>query len=250
MSGRLLVGTAGWSLPVAVQAAFPGEGTHLQRYARRFPVAEINSSFYRPHRPATYARWASLVPEGFTFSVKIPKAITHERTLVAAADLLDAFLAGASALGDRLGALLVQLPPKLALDIASADEFFRVLRARYAGPVALEPRHASWFDRDAGRLLVTHRVARVAADPARVPAASEPGGDPGLVYYRLHGSPRTYWSAYDDAYLDALAARMREAGRSATEVWCIFDNTASGAAAANALSLLERLGGDAAHFFG
>ena len=242
MSGRLFVGTAGWSLPVAVQAAFTGEGTHLQRYSRRFPVAEINSSFYRPHRPATYARWASLVPDGFRFSVKIPKAITHERKLVAADDILDAFLAEASALGDRLGALLVQLPPKLALDPASADGFFRGLRARYAGPVALEPRHASWFEPDAGRMLVAHRISRVAADPARVPAASEPGGDPALVYYRLHGSPRTYWSSYEDAYLDALAARMRDHALGAKEVWCIFDNTASGAAAANALSLLDRFG--------
>ncbi|NUQ20170.1 MAG: DUF72 domain-containing protein [Gemmatimonadaceae bacterium] len=241
MSGRLLVGTAGWSLPVAVQAAFPAEGTHLQRYARRFPVAEINSSFYRPHRPATYARWATLVPDGFRFAVKIPKAITHERKLVAFGDLLDAFLAAAGALGDRLGVLLVQLPPKLALDVAIADEFFRDLRARFGGPVALEPRHASWFDADATRLLVEHRITRVAADPPRVPSASEPGGDPALVYYRLHGSPRTYWSAYDDAYLDGLAARMRDAARGAKEVWCIFDNTASGAAAANALSLLDRL---------
>ena len=242
MSGRLRVGTAGWSLPVAVQPAFPGEGTHLQRYARRFPAAEINSSFYRPHRPATYARWASLVPDGFRFSVKIPKAITHERMLVASNDLLDAFLGEAGALGSRLGALLVQLPPKLALDRASAGEFFRDLRARYGGPVALEPRHASWFEADADGLLVEHRIARVAADPARVPVAAEPGGDTALVYYRLHGSPRTYWSAYDDAYLDTLATRMRDAARSAKEVWCIFDNTASGAAAANALSLLDRFG--------
>lgn len=242
MSGRLLVGTAGWSLPVAVQAAFPGEGTHLQRYARRFPVVEINSSFYRPHRPATYARWATLVPDGFRFAVKIPKAITHERKLVASGDLLDAFLAEAGALGDRLGALLVQLPPKLELDVAIAERFFRDLRARFQGAVALEPRHASWFDPDAARLLVEHRISRVAADPPRVPAASEPGGDPARVYYRLHGSPRTYWSAYDAAYLDALAARMRDGAQSAKEVWCIFDNTASGAAAANALSLLERLG--------
>ena len=241
MSGRLLVGTAGWSLPRAVQPGFPGEGTHLQRYARRFPVAEINSSFYRPHRQATYARWASLVPDGFRFSVKVPKAITHERKLAASAELLDAFVAESRALGNRLGALLVQLPPKLELDLTVGGEFLRVLRDRFAGPVALEPRHASWFTPEADRLLVDHRIARVAADPARVPGAALPGGDPALVYYRLHGSPRTYWSAYDDAYLDALAAKMRDAARNAREVWCIFDNTASGAAAANALALLRRL---------
>ena len=127
MSGSLLVGTAGWSLPVAVQAAFPGEGTHLQRYARRFPVAEINSSFYRPHRPATYARWAALVPDGFRFAVKIPKSITHERKLVASTDLLDAFLAEAGALAlERFyqGPALLEFPERCAMNPDYRDSIF------------------------------------------------------------------------------------------------------------------------------
>lgn len=86
--------------------------------------------------------------------------------------------------------------------------------------------------------MIESEVARVAADPARVPAAGEPGGWPGLVYFRLHGSPRTYYSAYDEEYLDALASRLAEHAAAGRQAWCIFDNTVLGAATRNALDLL------------
>ena len=240
----VLVGCAGWTLPPAVHPAFPAEGSHLQRYAAVFHAVEINSSFYRPHRPATYARWRDAVPPGFRFCVKLPKAITHERRLVDAEDALAAFLAEAGALGEKLACLLVQLPPSLAFDAATADGFFAALRAATAAAAVCEPRHATWFTPEAGALLERWRIARVAADPARVPAAAEPGGWPGIAYHRLHGSPRTYYSSYDDAYLDALAARVAQDAAAGREVWCIFDNTAAGAAAQNALALLARLQAD------
>jgi uncharacterized protein YecE (DUF72 family) len=237
----VFVGCAGWSLPREHQPRFPSGGTHLERYAARFPAAEINTSFYRPHRPATYARWGAAVPPSFRFSVKVPKAITHGLRLRRAGDALDAFLAEAGGLGDRLGCLLVQLPPSLEFDAAIAGGFFSALRGRTGVPSACEPRHPSWFTPEADALLAGSGVARVAADPARVPEAAEPGGAPGTVYYRLHGSPRIYYSAYDGGYLDALAARLREHAAAGRRTWCIFDNTASGAATANALDLLGRL---------
>ena len=235
------IGCAGWALTKADQAAFPAEGTHLQRYAARFNAVEINSSFYRPHRPATYAQWAASVPANFRFAVKVPKAITHDQRLVAADVLLDVFLEEATCLGERLGCLLVQLPPSLAYDAPTVGLFFDDLRQRYHGAVALEPRHPSWFTGDVATLLSGYRIARIAADPAPVPLAAEPGGWPELVYIRLHGSPRMYYSAYDEPYLDRLAERLREAATRAPEVWCIFDNTALGAAVPNALGLLTRL---------
>jgi uncharacterized protein YecE (DUF72 family) len=239
MLPTLHIGCAGWALPKAEQPAFPTEGTHLQRYAARLTAVEINSSFYRPHRPATYGRWASGVPDDFRFAVKAPKAITHERRLVDADDLLGEFLAQISPLGEKLGCLLVQLPPSLVFDPATAETFLASLRDQHAGAVALEPRHPSWFTEGAAELLEEHRVARVAADPARVPAAAEPGGWSGTVYYRLHGSPRIYYSAYDEAYLRALATTLQRAARGPENVWCIFDNTALGAATGNALRLLD-----------
>jgi uncharacterized protein YecE (DUF72 family) len=232
------VGCAGWSVPKEHAARFPEEGSHLERYARRFPAVEINSSFYRPHRPATYARWAASAPPGFRFAVKVPREITHGRRLADPEEALDRFLAECGALEDALGPLLVQLPPSLAFDGVIAASFFDALRERFAGEVVCEPRHPSWFQPEAEHVLVGRQVARVAADPA--PSAAQPGGWEGLVYYRLHGSPRVYYSAYSEPYLAALAATLREAARSAP-VWCIFDNTALGAATDDALAVIERL---------
>ena len=240
-SPTVRVGCAGWSLPREVQPAFPAEGTHLQRYGTKFPAAEINSSFYRPHRPALYEKWAASVPAAFRFAVKLPKAITHTQRLADPAPLLDAFLADVAGLGPRLGCLLVQLPPSLRFDAPVAAAFLASLRARHAGPVVIEPRHESWFAPAPEALLVAHEVGRVAADPPRHADDGRPGGWPGIAYYRLHGSPRIYWSAYDDAYLETLAGQLRAHARAGTPTWCIFDNTASGAAARNALALLGLL---------
>jgi uncharacterized protein YecE (DUF72 family) len=234
------LGCAGWSIPRQYAGRFPECGTHLERYARRLPAVEINSSFYRPHRQETYARWAASVPESFRFAVKIPKEITHTRRLRDAAEPLDRFLSEIEGLGSKLGPLLVQLPPSLRFDTARTEEFFTTLRDRFSGGVVCEPRHASWFTDEAKRMLVAAQVARVAADPALVPEAARPGGWSGLVYYRLHGSPEMYTSAYSDAYLHRLAQALRATAQAAPS-WCIFDNTALGAATANALDLWARL---------
>ncbi len=232
------VGTAGWTLPRDVRDRFPPAGTQLERYAARFAGVEINSSFYRPHRPSTYARWAASVPADFRFALKLPKEITHTRRFVDCAEPLDRFLAESAALEEKRGVLLVQLPPSFAYDAGRADAFFTLLRGRHPGLLACEPRHASWFAPDADAALRAFAVARVAADPAPVPQAAAPGGWDGFAYHRLHGSPRMYYSAYDDAALRALAQRLREASAPA---WCVFDNTTLGAATANALDLLALL---------
>ncbi|MCZ8258035.1 MAG: DUF72 domain-containing protein [Polaromonas sp.] len=235
------VGCAGWSLPREAWPEFPETGSHLERYAVRLNAAEINSSFYRPHQPATYARWAASVPAGFRFSVKLPKTITHEKRLRDCKNLLDDFLPQVTRLGEKLGCLLVQLPPSLALDVGAAQAFFRALRQRHTGAVAVEPRHASWFTQAAEELLKDVKVARVLADPVMFDAGRAPGGDTGLVYVRLHGSPRMYYSAYAPAVLDALIVRLQLAAASDVSLWCIFDNTASGAAVPDALYLTNGL---------
>lgn len=234
------IGTAGWSIPKLSAPAFPADGTHLERTARVMAMTEVNSSFYRPHKPETWARWAASTPSGFRFAVKLPKAISHEARLAGADAALERFLAEAGMLGDRFGPLLVQLPPSLRFDRAVAEEFFAILRARFDGDVVCEPRHASWFTDGAESLLVAHRVARVAADPAPVPGAGEPGGWDGLRYWRLHGSPVIYRSAYEPAVLDMLAERFL-AEAALRPVWCVFDNTADFHALDDALATMARL---------
>jgi uncharacterized protein YecE (DUF72 family) len=234
------IGTAGWTIPARYRHLFPESGSSLERYAARFTGAEINSTFYRSHKPETLIRWAAAVPDHFRFAVKLPKAITHDRRLADAAEPLDCFLEEISRLEGKLGPLLLQLPPSLAFDEAVAGTFLHLLRERFDGAVVCEPRHATWFDANAERLLSACRVARVAADPARVPEAGRPGGSPDLIYYRLHGSPTMYRSPYEEPFLADLADRLNAA--KAPEMWCIFDNTASGAAVGDALGLQQRAG--------
>lgn len=246
MTPPVRIGTAGWNVPSLYLEQLPPGGSHLERYARRLNAVEINSSFHRPHRRATYERWAQSVPDDFRFSVKIPKVITHDAGLANCDALLDRFVEEVAGLGDKLAVLLVQLPPKSALSKRIANGFFGDLRARIDIDVALEPRHASWFAPDVDDWLAKRRIARVAADPARVAGAGEPGGWSKLAYYRWHGSPRIYYSDYSAAALKDLRRRVEKRARESS-TWCIFDNTTSGAALGNALTLsrLLRPEGDA-----
>ena len=241
---KIVVGCAGWSLPKPHASEFAGDGTHLERYAKALTAVEINSSFYRPHQHKTYVRWAESVPEAFRFSVKIPKAVTHTDRLQTTTSVLHKFVSEASGLGARLGCWLVQLPPSLRFDAHIAHEFFALFRdatIAYGGRTVCEPRHVSWFTDEADDFLKSCSVARVAADPAVVPRAAQPGGAEHTAYLRLHGSPRMYYSDYSPAQLTEYARQLQYSALHAHEVWCIFDNTAAGAALQNALQLQNQL---------
>jgi uncharacterized protein YecE (DUF72 family) len=245
----LFVGTAGWTVPRQHLSLFSGvvESPHLHRYANRLCCVEINSSFHRPHRRSTWERWAAETPENFRFAVKTPKAATHISKLVRTGEVLQDFLHAAQVLGEKLGPVLVQLPPKLDFDEGVAREFFSTLRELHQGDVALEPRNPGWFSASADRLLRTFQVARVAADPPKgAEIAAQPGGSPELRYWRLHGAPRTYYSSYDDVWLREFADRLntQKDWSGEKDTWIIFDNTASGHAAANAVWLDNALRGN------
>lgn len=232
------IGCAGWNILKEVSDAFPDTGSHLERYAAVFPAVEVNSSFYRPHRPQTWARWAESVPEDFRFAVKVPRAITHDAQMRDVDELLARFAGEVGELRHKLGCLLVQLPPKLGFHDQTARDFFMQLEQRFGCMIACEGRHPSWFSEVATEVLRERRVTRVIADPA----AGQPGPHVPTtndIYVRLHGSPRIYYSSYSQAYLDALVADIavhRAAGR---QVWCIFDNTAAGESVPNALDVLR-----------
>ena len=226
------IGTAGWSIPAQYKDGFPEHGSHLERYAKRFNGVEINSSFYRSHKYGTYQRWAASVPSTFRFSVKMPRSITQNHRLQNCEDLLDPFLQQVSGLGDKLGVVLVQLPPSLEYDADVAAYFFRNL-ARIRANIVCEPRHISWFTPAADQDLKELQVGRVAADPPRALTDGTPGGDRKIAYYRLHGSPKIYYSDYSRATLIDMAADLCDSD------WCIFDNTAAFYATANALILAD-----------
>jgi uncharacterized protein YecE (DUF72 family) len=224
------VGTVGWSVPTGKRE----QGTHLYRYSRTLSCVEINSSFYRPHRAATWAKWAKETPPNFRFSIKAPKSVTHEEKLRDTGPLLKTFFEQIEPMHEKTGPILFQLPPSLSFDFALAEDFFSLLRDLYQGKIVLEPRHATWYTTSVNLLLQRLAIARVAADPPNGdPIAATPGGDTGLVYYRLHGSPRIYYSNYEEEFLTTFASGIE----SHDDVWVVFDNTALSYAYSNALRL-------------
>lgn len=166
----------------------------------------------------------------------MPRAITHDLKLRRARAPLERFLGESSGLGPRRGPILIQLPPSFAFDRRVIGRFLDLLRGLHTGAVVCEPRHATWFNGSVDHFLSRYEIGRVAADPVRAAGADMPGGWPGIIYYRLHGSPRPYWSRYTPEYISALAGRM------VPGAWCIFDNTAAGAALPNALELTSAIG--------
>lgn len=232
MQNGIRIGTAGWRLPKLLQSDFPGEGTHLARYARWLNASEINASFYKRHRPALYAKWAQEAGESFRFAVKVPRWVTHHARLRSFDGMLE-FFEEVAGLGDRLGPLLLQLPPSLRFEPDHVASFLIRLREAHDGPIACEPRHESWFKEEPEQLLGHYRVARVAAHPPITEGADEPGGWQGLHYYRLHGSPKRFYSAYGEPFLKDFANRLDPT----TDTWVIFNNTAESGGLENALQV-------------
>ncbi len=229
-----IIGTAGWSIAKTAADCFAGEGSGLSRYASVFNGVEINSTFYRRHKTSTFARWADSVPEDFRFSVKMPKEITHLRAMKGIADLFDVFLRDIASLGRKRGPLLCQLPPSLVFDHAAIAGTFKTMREMDASAIVIEARHKSWACDAATSLLRQYSIEPVLADPAPVWPVGDFHRPP--RYVRLHGNPVTYYSSYTEEEIGAFARIL------AADSWCIFDNTASGAATANALAMLAQTG--------
>ena len=236
---RVRIGLAGWSNPPDEREQRRHLQTHLSFYAEHFSCVEINSSFYRSHQRATYARWREETPAAFRFSVKMPQRITHDNHLKRCAAEVAHFFQEIECLQSKLSVVLVQLPPTLEFNSRSVRAFFSRLPERRGTKIVCEPRHASWFTRTAQSVLREAGVARVAADPARHLGAESPGGRSQLAYFRWHGSPRLYYSKYTDEQLARFAATVNST--KAREIWCVFDNTARHAAWADALKLSNLL---------
>lgn len=225
-----IIATAAWSIPKAVADRFALEGSALSRYASVFGGVEVNSTFYRRQKTSTFARWAESVPDSFRFSVKLPKEISHTRAMKDIAQPFGTFLADIAPLADKQGPLLCELPPSLAFNADVLNTAFEVIRKTYDAPIVIEARHKSWASAKALDLLKTYAIDRVLADPAPVWPAEDFAVPP--RYTRLHGKPKIYYSSYTEDEIRSFSELM------APDSWCVFDNTASGAAIENPLTML------------
>ena len=193
------VGTAGWSISGVMTSRFDSAGTHLQRYSRRLACAEINLSFHRPHTVKTYAKWRDSTPPGFRFAVKMPRAITHDLKLQHAREPFVTFLSQTDGLADKRGPLLFQLPPSLSFDGSVVPGF-----PGYGAKGRMTAPSSASRGTPRGSRRVWHHCSRATeypelrADPPPASEAATPAGWPRVVYFRLHGSPRRYWSRYDE----------------------------------------------------
>jgi uncharacterized protein YecE (DUF72 family) len=227
------IGTAGWALPKELRSRQSASKPVLEQYAALFDAVEINSSFYRPHRRSTYERWGASVPATFRFSIKLPRMITHELGLLRCERETAAFMESAGGLEEKLAVILVQLPPSRTFDRPIGSAFFKSLRKQTTAQIICEARNPTWFVHEATSVLEEYGITRVVADPVPPGCEFVALAHSRFAYFRLHGSPKMYYSSYPVDYLQGAAA----AARAAAETWCIFDNTAAGAAWSDATTL-------------
>jgi uncharacterized protein YecE (DUF72 family) len=240
---RIFVGTSGWVYKTW-RAHLYGDvpvRRWLEVASRTFGALEINGSFYSQIKPATYARWAAETPDDFRFALKGHRFVTHYKRLRDCSDSVARLRDQAAHLGDKLAAVVWQLPSRFAADLARLDDFLAALEVWPGARHALELRHRSWFVDAVAARLASARVAVCLSDAPDFPMWREVTTD--LVYVRLHGHTRKYASSYSLRSLESWAADARRWCAEGRDVHIYFDNDAEGHAVRNAIALSVLLGG-------
>lgn len=237
------VGTSGWSYRHWEGVLYPPglePRARLGLYTRAFATVEVNSSFYRWPRRESFARWRDASPEGFVWTFKAPRALTHSARLYAPERRLAEVSAGLERLGTKRGVLLVQLPPGLEVDTARLGYFLSIVPAHLR--VAVEFRHPSWHREEVFRLLEERRAAYCVTSGARLPCVLR--ATAGFVYVRLHGPDpeHLYAGSYPEEDLRWWGARIGEWAGAGLDVFAYFNNDGGGNAVRNAARLRELLG--------
>jgi uncharacterized protein YecE (DUF72 family) len=233
----LLIGTSGWNYGPWKDRLYAGVRRQdwLSHYATQFNTVEVNASFYRAVRPSTYAAWRDATPQSFRFAIKGHRVVTHTNRLADAAEPVLRQRDSAGVLGERLAAVLWQLPRTVAKDGDRLRSFLATLKLWPGVRHVMEFRHPSWFDAETAELLAAHDTASAISDADRWPLWDAVTTD--LVYIRLHGRPHCYLSPYAADAVAEWAARIRPWLAEHRAVHVYFDNTMEGAAVDNARQL-------------
>jgi uncharacterized protein YecE (DUF72 family) len=240
---RAYVGTSGW-VYAGWRAHLYGD-TPVKRWlevaSRTFGALEINGSFYTQIKPETYERWRRETPDDFRFALKGHRFVTHYKRLRGCDESLVRLRDQAKGLGDKLAAVVWQLPSKFGVDLARLDDFLRALHVWPEVRHALELRHRSWFVPEVADRLRADGVAVCMGDAPDFPMWREVTSE--LVYVRLHGHTRKYASSYSVPHLRRWADDTRRWLAEGRDVHVYFDNDAEGHAVRNALTFRALLDG-------
>jgi len=234
------IGTSGWNYRHWREAFYPASlpaSRWLGFYARHFPSVEINATFYRLPSDATLDAWRDAVPSGFRFAVKASRYITHMKKLKDPVDSTRALFEKIDRLGDRLGPVLFQLPPRWRANPERLAAFLDALPSGYR--YAFEFRDSSWWSDAVTDLLAEHRAAFCQFDLEGRTSPSPVTAD--FVYLRWHGSDGRYQGRYADASLEDWAGRIRDWCEEGRDVYGYFDNDTAAQAPRDADRLLSRL---------
>jgi uncharacterized protein YecE (DUF72 family) len=237
------IGTSGWSYDHWVGVLYPERtpvAARLGIYVEEFTTVELNASFYRWPKDATFTGWRQRLPDGFTMAVKAHRGLTHFRRLKSPEPWVERFARCWRALGDRAEILLVQLHPEQQRDDERLDHFLGLMPDPIR--VAVELRHPSWDDAAVYALLERHNAAYVVMSGAGLPLVLRATTD--VVYLRMHGpdSESLYAGSYSDDQLRRWADRVADWDAHGCDVLVYFNNDAQGYAVQNALALRALLG--------
>ena len=233
----VVIGTSGWQYRDWRERFYPPklpQRQWLEHYAAHFDVVEVNNAFYRLPERGTFEQWRERTPAGFRFAVKMSRYLTHVRRLRDPAEPVARFLGRADALGDKLGPVLLQLPPTLKADLGALDETLKQFPAHVR--VAVEPRHDSWFTAELRALLARYGAALSWADRKGRPL-SPLWGTADFGYLRLHEGRARPWPNYGRTSLASWLDRIAAAGNGVRETFVFFNNDPGGAAVENAAAM-------------
>ncbi|MCC9205246.1 DUF72 domain-containing protein [Arthrobacter sp. zg-Y769] len=237
------IGTSGWAYNHWRNVLYPKgvpARVWLEKYASEFDTVEFNGSFYRWPREEAFAAYRDRLPEGYVFSVKAPRGLTHGRKLRDPDEWIGRIERCFTALGDRSGVFLLQLSPDMERDDDRLDYLLAKLPDTIR--VAVEFRHDSWNNEEVFRLLERHGAAYTVMSGAHLPCTLR--ATAGFVYVRLHGPnpEQLYVDSYTEEDLQWWAARIREWESAGRDVYAYFNNDLEGHAVRNARRLRELVG--------
>jgi uncharacterized protein YecE (DUF72 family) len=250
MKTHLYIGTSGWHYKHWLGLFYPPEISgynELRFHAAHFNTVENNSSFYRVAKESTYKTWFRMTPAHYKFSMKLNKLITHIHRLELNDEVREKvqyILTSTQILKDKLGAMVIQLPPSFRFDVGKVEQFLTFFMAEiqvqeYRFDVAIEFRNKYWFTDEVYALLKKHNVALVAGQSSRYPEVRQITAN--FAYIRMHGPEKLFASKYSTEQLEDWASYISSISPQVKQIYVYFNNDYHGYALENAKELANLL---------